>query len=77
MPVNRLFVSSAKHEGKGAMSVGPLERQLSVAVVTHNSACLFWSGHAWFHINEEQLEVLFQGLCPSESGLGYLLDQQE
>lgn len=41
MPVNRLFVSSAKHEGKGAISVGPLERQLSVAVVTHNSACLF------------------------------------
>lgn len=41
MPVNRLFVSSAKHEGKGAMSVDPFERQLSVAVVTHNSACLF------------------------------------
>lgn len=40
MPVNRLFVSLAKQEGRGAMSVGPLKRQLSVAVVTHNSACL-------------------------------------
>lgn len=40
-PVNSVFVSSAKHEGRGAMSVGPLQRQLSVAVVTHNSACLF------------------------------------
>ncbi len=34
-------VSLAKHEGRGAMSVGPLERQLRVAVVTHSSACLF------------------------------------
>lgn len=49
------------------MSVGPLERQLSVAVVTHNSACLFWSGDAWLHINQVQLGVLYQGLCPSES----------
>lgn len=50
-PVNRLFVSLAEHEGRGAMSVGPLQRQLSVAVVTHNGACLFRSGHAWFHKN--------------------------
>lgn len=41
MPVNRLSVSLAMQKGRSAMSVGPLERQLSVAVVTHNSACLF------------------------------------
>lgn len=40
MPANRLFVSLAKQDGRGTMFVGPLERQLSVAVVTHNSACL-------------------------------------
>lgn len=55
IPLNRLSLSSAKQRGKGAMSGGPLERQLSVAVVTHNRLCLFWSWHAWFHINEEQL----------------------
>lgn len=62
MPVRLSVQPSTK--AKGAMSVGPLERQLTVAVVTHNSACLFWSGHAWFHINEEQLDDFFLESVP-------------
>lgn len=41
MPANRLFVSSVKQEGSEAISDGPLERQSSVAVVTHIGARLF------------------------------------